>query len=98
MEKYTPHYMLSEIKSCLEAGKVRATFTALSNASALGFDFSDMIKVIGNLSQQDFYKSMTSYQDSKFWQDVYRLRTETDKIYLKLAIIDGLLIISFKEL
>ncbi len=33
------------------------------------------------------------------WQDVYHARTENnDEVYLKLTVIDSVLIVSFKEL
>jgi len=51
------------------------------------------------LTAADFYKSMTTYADHRIWQDVYRTRTaENDEVYLKLTVIDDLLIVSFKEL
>ena len=42
---------------------------------------------------------MTTHGDQKIWQDVYHARTETnDEVYLKLTVIDSVLIVSFKEL
>jgi motility quorum-sensing regulator/GCU-specific mRNA interferase toxin len=32
------------------------------------------------------------------WQDVYRPSTKTGDVYLKLTVIDDVLIVSFKEL
>lgn len=61
MEKNTPHCKLSVIKTLIEAGKVRATVSALKNATALGFDFADMLTVICALTLADFYKSMTTH-------------------------------------
>lgn len=46
----------------------------------------------------DFYKSMTTLADYKVWQDVYRVSTTDREIYLKLMIVDDLLIVSFKKL
>jgi motility quorum-sensing regulator/GCU-specific mRNA interferase toxin len=98
MEKHTPHYPLSEVKACLRTGKVRSTGTALAGAAALGFDFHDMQTVIEGLAMQDFYKSMTSYQENHIWHDVYRPQTAAGEVYLKLTIVESLLIVSFKEL
>jgi len=39
MEKRTPHRPLQAVKALVEAGKVRATFTALTSGAALGLDF-----------------------------------------------------------
>ena len=98
MEKSTPHYKLPAIKVLIEAGKVRSTMSALAGAAALGMDFNRMIVVITTLSQKDFYKSMTTHADHKVWQDVYRPNTHAGEIYLKLTVVDDLLIVSFKEL
>jgi motility quorum-sensing regulator/GCU-specific mRNA interferase toxin len=61
-------------------------------------DFADMLDVIMALTQQDFYKSMTTHADHKMWQDVYRPKTTVGEVYLKLTVIDDVLIVSFKEL
>jgi motility quorum-sensing regulator/GCU-specific mRNA interferase toxin len=98
MEKYTPHHQLKEVKACLQAGKVRSTVTALAGAATLGFGLSDMLAMVEKLETHDFHKSMTSYQNQRIWHDVYRPKTAAGEIYLKLAIVKGLLIVSFKEL
>ena len=98
MEKYTPHCKLSTIKALIEADKVRSTQSALRGAAALGFDFLGMLEVVNALTSADFYKSMTSYADHRVWQDVYRTVTEAGEVYLKLTVIDDVLIVSFKEL
>lgn len=97
MEKRVPHCPLSVIQSLVEAGRVRTTYAARSGANALGFDFPGMLAVLLALTP-DFYKSMTSYADHKVWQDVYRPRTLVGDVYLKLTVIDDVLIVSFKEL
>jgi motility quorum-sensing regulator/GCU-specific mRNA interferase toxin len=98
MEKRTPHRKLSMVKVLVEAGKVRATFTALTGGAALGLDFEGMIGVVMALTPRDFHKSMTTHTDHRIWQDVYRPATEVGEIYLKLTVIDDVLIVSFKEL
>ncbi len=98
MEKHTPHCKLAVVKVMLEAGKVRATLSALEGAAALGLDFSGVMDVVMALTPKDFYKSMTSYSDYRVWQDVYRPMTQVGEIYLKLIVIDDVLIVSFKEL
>ena len=50
------------------------------------------------LTPADFYKSMTTHADYTVWQDVYRPNTHAGDIYLKLTVIDDVLIVSFKEL
>lgn len=98
MEKRTPHCPLSVVKTLIEVGKVRTTQSARSGAAALDLDYRGMLAVIQALTPGDFYKSMTTHADHRLWQDVYRPTTEVGDIYLKLTIIDDVLIVSFKEL
>lgn len=98
MEKRTPHCKLVSIKALVEAGKVRTTHAARVGANELGFEFADMLAVVVALTPADFYKSMTTHVDHTVWQDVYRPSTRAGGIYLKLTVIDDLLIVSFKEL
>ena len=98
MKKRTPCCKLPVVKALVEAGKVRATFTALTGGAALGLDFEGMVGVVMALTSQDFHKSMTTRADHRIWQDVYRPLTEVGEVYLKLTVIDDVLIVSFKEL
>ncbi len=98
MEKSTPHCRLPVVKAMIEAGKVRSTMSALAGGAALGFDFSGIVEVVLALTPSDFYKSMTTYADHRVWQDVYRPMTAAGEVYLKLTVIDDVLIVSFKEL
>lgn len=98
MEKQTPHCKLSVIKHLVAERKVRTTKTAREGAAALGFDFDGMLAVVLALAPTDFYKSMTTHSDHRIWQDVYRPKTSTGEVYLKLTVIDDVLIVSFKEL
>ena len=98
MEKGTPHCKLAIVKSLVLAGRVRTTKAAREGATALGYDFDGMLTVIHALTTADFYKSMTTQADHRIWQDVYRPTTPAGKVYLKLTVIDDVLIVSFKEL
>ncbi len=80
------------------AGKVRATHSARLGASALGMELSDVLAVLMALKPGDFYKSMTTHADHTVWQDVYRPSTGAGDVYLKLTVMDDVLIVSFKEL
>lgn len=54
-----------------------------------------VVKVLVNAG-----KVRTTYSavaDHKAWQDVYRPRTQAGDVYLKLTVIDDVLIVSFKE-
>ena len=72
--------------------------SALAGAAALGFDFEGVLGVLRGLTPKDFYKSMTTHADHRIWQDVYRPSTALGGVYLKLTVIDDVLIVSFKEL
>lgn len=98
MEKATPHCKLPVVKGLVEAGKVRATMSALAGGAALGFGFDRIVEVVMALAPTDFYKSMTTHADHRIWQDVYRPMTAAGRVYLKLTVIDDVLIVSFKEL
>lgn len=98
MEKGIPHCRLSVVRALVEAGKVRSTYSALSGAAALGFDLAAILAIVKVLKAADFYKSMTTHADHRLWQDVYRPTTSAGRVYLKLTVTDGLLIVSFKEL
>ena len=98
MEKKSPHYKLAVVKAMVESGKVRSTLSALASGGALGFDFDGVVGVVMALTPADFYKSMTTHADHRIWQDVYRPTTLAGEVYLKLTVIDDVIIVSFKEL
>jgi len=98
VEKRTPHCKLTVVKALVGAGKVRTTHAARVGANELGFALSEMLDVVIALTSADFYKSMTTHADHTIWQDVYRPSTRAGDVYLKLTVIDDVLIVSFKEL
>jgi motility quorum-sensing regulator/GCU-specific mRNA interferase toxin len=100
MEKSTPHCKLSVVKALVDAGKVRATASAYQGALELGIeDLAGMCAIVLSLSASDFHKSMTTHADHRIWQDVYHANTASgDAVYLKLTVINDVLIVSFKEL
>jgi motility quorum-sensing regulator/GCU-specific mRNA interferase toxin len=98
MEKRTPHCKLAVVKTMVAAGKVRTTVSALAGGAALGFGSKEIIGVVAALTPKDFYKSMTTHADHRVWQDVYRPKTPAGEVYLKLTVLDDVLIVSFKEL
>jgi motility quorum-sensing regulator/GCU-specific mRNA interferase toxin len=98
MEKQIPHCKLAIVKDLVEARKVRTTHAARAGANELGLELSEMLAVVMALTPADFYKSMTTHADHTVWQDVYRPSTPAGDVYLKLTVIDEVLIVSFKEL
>lgn len=82
----------------VEAGRVRTTRAAREGAVGLGLDFDGMLAVVQALKAADFHKSMTTHADHRVWQDVYRPKTPHGEVYLKLTVLDEVLIVSFKEM
>jgi hypothetical protein len=66
--------------------------------AALGLDAIGIIQVVSALRPSNFYKSMTTHGDHRVWQDVYRPKTPFGEVYLKLSVVEDVLIVSFKEL
>lgn len=97
MEKATPHCRLALVKVLAAAGRIRTTFAALQGAQALGLDFDGIVAVVLALRPLDFRKSMTTHGDHRIWQDVYLRKTAVGAIYLKITVIDDVLVVSFKE-
>ena len=99
MEKNTPHCKLHIVKALLEDGKVRATSSAVLGAAGMGISYGEMIEVVAALKEADFKKAMTTHADHRIWQDVYNPTTKYgENLYVKLTVIEDVLIVSFKEL
>jgi motility quorum-sensing regulator/GCU-specific mRNA interferase toxin len=100
MEKGTPHCKLPVVQALIKAGKVQATASAFGGARELGIcDLDGMCAVVMALTSNNFYKSITTHADHRIWQDVYRTKMASSAdVYLKLTVIDDVLIVSFKEL
>ncbi|MBU9648817.1 type II toxin-antitoxin system MqsR family toxin [Burkholderia multivorans] len=97
MEKRTAHCKLPRVKALIEAGKVSLTASAVIGARQMGFTEAETIDVVRALTPFEFHKSMTTYADHTIWQDVYRPCTMRGDVYLKLTVVDDVLIVSFKE-
>ncbi|MFV3292148.1 type II toxin-antitoxin system MqsR family toxin [Pseudomonas sp. NY11955] len=98
MEKRTPHCPLERVKALVAERRISPTGAALRGAKALGMDYPGILEVIAGLKRDDFYKSMTSHIDHRIWQDVYRPLTAVGNVYLKVSVVDEVLIVSFKEM
>ena len=97
MEKRKAHYPLATAKRLIAEGRVSFTMTAVAGGAAMGFADKEMLDVVSSLASRNLYKSMTSHADHKVWHDVYHVDTDRGVVYLKLTIVEDLLIISFKE-
>lgn len=60
--------------------------TALRGGLALGLKESEMRSVVLALSHHDFHKSMTTLNDKRIWQDVYRGKApDGSAVYIKIT-------------
>ena len=57
-----------------------------------------IIEVVKALTPKDFYKSVTTHADHRIWQAVYHPDTIASSVYLKLTVMEDVLVVSFKEL
>ena len=95
MEKFNPHYSLSEFKQ----SDYGITKIAQQTALKLGFDDDGIDKVISTMELKHFYKSMTSYADHRIWQDVYHVPYGDLILYIKFTqnVVSEFTLLSFKE-
>lgn len=95
MDKFIPTYKLEDFKH----SHFSITRTAYDTALDMGFNKSDIRRIIGTMEENHFYKSITSYADHRIWQDVYHVPYENLMIYVKFMknIITDFTLLSFKE-
>ena len=95
MDTFKPTYDLEKFKS----SNFRTTQTARNSALDLGFDIFGVHNVVSTMQPEHFYKSMTSYQNHKVWQDVYHVPYDDMILYIKFTedVISEFLLLSFKE-
>lgn len=99
MEKRRPHYTLARILDQMKSVEdMNLTVSAEQGIRMAGMTRSDALEVIRHLSAADFYKSMTTHQSHKVWQDVYHGKWREKMLYVKFQQADEYFIISFKEL
>ena len=99
MEKSSPHYLLVPMQAQIaSAGRDAFTLTAINGGAAMGLTVAEMLGVIAQLARADFYKSMTTHQDSRIWQDVYHGSCPNGQTaYIKLTQVATRIVIQFKE-
>ena len=95
MDKYTPTYDLESFKHSQYVIKQ----SALSGAAAMGFERSDILQAVDSMLPKHFYKSMTSYNNHRIWQDVYHVPYKGYMVYVKFTqgVITEFDLLSFKE-
>jgi len=96
-EKWKPTYDLGDFKKA--AGRIRITVVATRTAAALGFGRVEIATTIQTMRREHFYKSMTSYGDSRRWQDVYHVPSSAGVLYVKFTAdaVTEFALLSFKE-
>lgn len=87
IEKRKPHYNLEEVKAVVrDPNFYPFTASARRGGNALGLKPQEMREVVLSLSPSDFFKSMTTNQDNRVWQDVYYGTTPSDhSVYIKIT-------------
>ncbi|MFA7243456.1 MAG: type II toxin-antitoxin system MqsR family toxin [Sulfuricellaceae bacterium] len=74
------------------------TATAVFNAAAMGLSEAQAVAVVISITRAMFYKSMTTHNDNRKWQDVYHVSCPNGSVaYIKLTLQDGAVVIQFKE-
>lgn len=100
MEKNTPQYELAVIKAEVRRlGRRAFTRSSAESGDLLGFSIREMQEIVYELQNRMLYKSMTSYDDHRVWQDVYHTHSQDLEIYIKVTYrpAGGAPVISFKE-
>lgn len=99
MEKRRPHYDLKAILAqmiCVE--NMNLTMSAQQGIRVAGMTRKEALEVINQLSATNFYKSMTTLQSHRVWQDVYHAKWREKLLYVKFQQEGEYFVVSFKEL
>ena len=99
-EKRKPTYDLDAFKATFASlEKLAVTGSALRSAAFIGCGRVEIVNIIQTMQRNHFYKSMTTYTDSRLWQDVYHVPSTVGLIYMKFTAdaITEFLLLSFKE-
>ncbi|WP_223488972.1 type II toxin-antitoxin system MqsR family toxin [Pseudomonas sp. A-RE-19] len=80
-------------------GRKAFTKTAEKTGMDLGLSISEMQEIVFELQNKMLYKSMTTHDDHRVWQDVYHINSQDLEIYIKVTYrpAGGPPVISFKE-
>lgn len=99
MEKRRPHYDLKAVLAQMNRiENMNLTLSAQQGIRAAGMTRNDALEVITQLSVTNFYKSMTTHQSHRVWQDVYHAEWREKLLYVKFQQAGEYFVISFKEL
>jgi len=95
VDKFTPTYDLDSFKQ----SDYEIKYAAMRGAAACGLGMPDIKAAVQSMTKKHFYKSMTSYQNHRIWQDVYHVPYKGLMFYVKFAqgTITDFALLSFKE-
>ena len=96
-ERDYPRYDLHQVHSLAVLQKVYMTWSAVRDATNLGYELDDVCRCLEELKSNDFRHS--GRYDGPRWYDVYRGRFTSptghvDDLYIKLSLGQGCLIIN----
>lgn len=98
MGKRKPHYLLADIKAQMTTvSEMNLTVSAKFGIRQAGMAAADALAVVCELTQANFYKSMTTHHDHTIWQDVYHAAWNGKTLYVKFQRVGVYFVISFKE-
>ncbi len=98
MEKRRPHYELKAIVAQMTSVEaMNLTQTAVSGIRCAGMTKAEALEVVRNLSNSNFYKSMTTLKSHQIWQDVYHAEWRDKPLYIKFQQAGEYFVVSFKE-
>ena len=89
LEKQTPHFDLSQIKSLVaKHGAKCFTYKAQQGVQDMKLATVEAVAAIAAIDATGcFYKAMTSYHDANLWQDVYRVPTPKGDANVKFQLV-----------
>jgi motility quorum-sensing regulator/GCU-specific mRNA interferase toxin len=98
MEKQKPHYLLKAIQAQMTTPEsMNLTLSAATGIRAAGLTQVDALTIVQSFTSKDFYKSMTTNENHKVWQDVYHAEWLGASLYVKFQRAGEYFVISFKE-
>ncbi len=78
--------------------EMNLTLSAKQGIRVAGMTQNEALEVIHQLSETDFYKSMTTHQSNRVWQDVYHAKWREKLLYVKFQQAGEYFVVSLKEL
>lgn len=94
-------YLLKDVKDLIKRKQIaNPNIKVIQSASEIGCSLEEAFETILNLSDQDFFQSITEYYDHTTWQDVYKKVVKNIPVYIKFKISlneERFVLLSFKK-